>query len=112
MQQWDLRVAYDIVTNQVHVYHERVYADDVVSNLWFVWSFTSQHHSQPVTNIASSVRTKECKTRPFIRDLNFNFSEFSRHFNGFTTLAVIVSFLDESVNGDNKFRNGSFETAF
>ena len=30
-QQWSLRVANDIVLNQVPVYHERVYADNVVS---------------------------------------------------------------------------------
>ena len=30
-QQWNLRVAYDVVFNQEPVYHERVYADNVAS---------------------------------------------------------------------------------
>ena len=42
-QQWGRRVANDsVVFNQVRVYHERVYADNVVSKLWFVWSFSSK----------------------------------------------------------------------
>ena len=42
-QQWSLCVANDILFSQVGVYHERVYADNVVSNFWFVRSFSSQH---------------------------------------------------------------------
>ena len=38
-QQWSFRVAHDIVLNQVRVYHERMYADNVVSKFWFVRSF-------------------------------------------------------------------------
>ena len=38
-QQCSFRVAYDIVLNQVGVYHERVYADNVVSKFWFVRFF-------------------------------------------------------------------------
>ena len=38
-QQGSLCVANDIVLNQVRVYHERMYADNVVSKFWFVRSF-------------------------------------------------------------------------
>ena len=37
-QQWSPRVANDIVLNQVCVYDERVYADNVVSKHWLVKS--------------------------------------------------------------------------
>ena len=64
-QQWSLCVANDIGLNQVNVYHERVYADKVVSKFWFVRSFSSQHYSNFITNITSvnvsQIRTKECK---------------------------------------------------
>ena len=40
-QQWSLCVTNDIVLNQVCVYHERVYAYNVVSKLRFVRSFSS-----------------------------------------------------------------------
>ena len=42
-QQWSLCVANDIVLNQVGVYHETVYADNVVSKFGFMRSFSSQH---------------------------------------------------------------------
>ena len=38
-QQWSFCVANDIVLNQVGVYHERVYANKVVSKFWFVRPF-------------------------------------------------------------------------
>ena len=76
-QQWSLRVANDIVLNQTRVYHERVYADNVLSKFWFVRSFSSQHHSIFIANIAtenvSTVSTNECKARSFICEVNFNF---------------------------------------
>ena len=69
MQQWSLDVANDIVLNQVGVYHERVYANNVVSKFWFVRSNSSQHHTKIIANITSKkvsqVRTKECKTKSF-----------------------------------------------
>ena len=64
-QQWSLCVTNGIVLNQIGVYHERVYADNVVSKFWFVMSFSSQHYSKFITNIAlenvSQIRTEECK---------------------------------------------------
>ena len=84
-QQWSLRVANDIVLNQVYVYHERVYADNVLSKFWFVMSFSSQHYSKFITNISSEyvsqIRTKECKTGCFICKVNLKLLRFSRHFN-------------------------------
>ena len=44
-QQWSLCVANGFVLNQVGVYHERVYADNVVSKFRFVRSFSFQHYS-------------------------------------------------------------------
>ena len=38
-KEWSLRVANDIVLNQVHVYQERKNADKVASKFWFVRSF-------------------------------------------------------------------------
>ena len=76
-QQWSLCVANDIVLNQVCVYHERVYAYNVLSKFWFVRSFSSQHYSKFITNITSEnvsqIRTKECRTRSFICKVNLNF---------------------------------------
>ena len=76
-QQWSLCVANDFVLNQVCVYHERVYAYNVLSKFWFVRSFSSQHYSKFITNITSEnvsqIRTKECRTRSFICKVNLNF---------------------------------------
>ena len=115
-QQWSLRVAKDDVLNQVGVYHERVYADNVVSKFWFVRSFSSQHYSKFITIITSEyvsqIRTKKCKTGYFIRKVNLKFSRSSRHFNFDTVFAVIVSFLNENVHGFNNIRNGRVNTRF
>ena len=111
-----LCVAKDIVLNQVGVYHEIVYADNDVSKLWFVRSFSSQHYSKFITNITSrnvsQIRTEECKTGSFIFTVNLNFLRFSRHFNFDTVFAVIVSFLNENVHGFNTIRNGRVKTRF
>ena len=50
-QQWSLCVAKDIVLTQVCVYHERVYAYNVVSKFWFVRFFSSQYYSRFLTDI-------------------------------------------------------------
>ena len=77
MQQGSLCVANDIVLNQVGVYHERVYADNVVSKFWFVRSFYSQYYSKFINNITSEnvsyIRTKKCKTGSFISKVNLKF---------------------------------------
>ena len=52
-QQGSFRVVNGIVLNQVGVYHERVCADNVVSKIWFVRSFSSQHYSKFITNNTS-----------------------------------------------------------
>ena len=79
-QQWNLCVANNIVLNQVGVYHERVYANNVLGKLLFVRSFSSQHYSKFITNITSEnvsqIRTKECKTGSFISKVNLNFAFF------------------------------------
>ena len=115
-QQWSFRVANNIVLNQVGVYHERVYADNVVSKIWFVRSFPSPHYSNFITNITcenvSQIRFNECKTRSFTFKLNLNFLRSSRHFNFDTAFAVIVSFLNENVHGFNNIRNGRVKTWF
>ena len=83
LQQWSLCVANDFVLNQVCVYHERLYAYNVVSKFWFVRSFSSQHYSKFSTDITSEnvsqIRTRERKTRSFICKVNFNFLRSSRH---------------------------------
>ena len=75
-QQWNLCVANDIVLNQVGVYPEKVYADNVVSKFCLVRSFSSQHYSKFITNLTSEnvsqIRTKECKTGCFICKVNLN----------------------------------------
>ena len=113
-QQWSFCVANDIVLNQVRVYQERVYADNVVSKFSFVMSFSSQHYSKFFTNITSAIvsqiRTKEGKTRSFICKVNLNFVRSSRHLNFDTVFAVIVSFLNE--NGFNNIRHGRVKTRF
>ena len=78
--QWSFCVANDIVLNQVGVYHERVYANNVVSKFWFVRPFSSQHYCKFITNITSEnvsqIRTKECETGSFICKVNLNFFAF------------------------------------
>ena len=115
-QQWSLCVASDIVLNQVCVYHERVYAYNVVSKFWFVRSFSSQHYYKFITNNTSEnvsqICTEECKSRSFICKVNLNFLRSSRHFNCDTVLAVVVPFLNESVLGFNNIRNGRVKTRF
>ena len=114
--QWNFCVTNDIELNQVGVYHERVYANNVVSKYWFVRSFSSQHYSKFITNITSEnlsqIRTKESKTRSFFFEVNLNFFCSSRHFNCDTVFAVIMSFLNESVHGFNNICNGRIKTRF
>ena len=52
-QQGRLRVANDNVFNQVCVYYERLYADNVVSKCWFVRSFSCQQYSKFIANNTS-----------------------------------------------------------
>ena len=115
-QQWSLCVSNDIVLNQVGVYHKRVYADNVVRNIWFVRSFSSQHRSKFVANIApknvSQVHTNICKARSFNCKVNLTFLCPSRHSNCDTSRAVIVSLLNEIVHGFNNICNRSLETGF
>ena len=115
-QQWGLQVTTDIVLNQVRVYHDRVYADNVLSNFWFVISFSSQHHSKKIDNNAteniSQVRTKECKTRSFVCKVNLNFLRPSRHFDCDDVFTVIVSLLNESVHGFKNIRKGNVKPGF
>ena len=81
-QHWSLCVANNILLNQVHVNHERVFPDNVVSKFWLVRSFSYQHYSKFITNITSEnvaqIRTKECKSRSFICKVNLNFLRSSR----------------------------------
>ena len=104
-QQLRLRVANDNVLNQIRVYHERVYADNVVSRLWFVRSFSSQQCSIFITKITSEivsqVCTNKCKTRSFICKVILIFLLCSRHFNCDAILAVVVSVFDEKVHDFN-----------
>ena len=115
-QQWSLCVATGIVLNHVGVYHEGVYADNVVNKFWFVRSFSSQHYSKFITDFisenVSQIRTKERKTGSFICKVNINFLRSSRHFNFDTSFVVIVSFLNENVHGFSNIRNGRVKTRF
>ena len=116
VQQWSLPVGNNIVLNQVPVYLERMYADNVVSKFWFVESFFSQHYSKFIGNNTSDnvsqICTKKCKTRSFICKINLNFLRSSRHFNCDAIFAVIVSFLNESVHGFNNIRIARVKTRF
>ena len=112
--QMGLCVTNDIVLNQVRVYHERVYADNVVSKFWFERSFSSQRHPKFIAIIATEnvaqIRTKECKS--FICKVNLNFLRSWGHFNCGTAFSVIVSVLNEIVLGFNDIRNGRVEARF
>ena len=114
-QQWSIRLANDIVLNRVRVYHERMYADNVVRKLWFVMSFFSQRYPKFITNITfgnvSQIRTEECKTRFFICKLNLNFLRSSRRFNCDTAFTVFVPVLNESVHGLNNIRSATVQTS-
>ena len=110
-----LRVANSMVFNQFRVYHERLYADKVVSKRWFVTFFSSQHHSNFFSNIVygnvSQVCTKQCKARFFCK-VNLNFFSSSRLYNGDAPFAVMVFLLNESAHGFNNIRNGEVGTGF
>ena len=77
-QQWRLCVAHIIVLNQVSVYHERMYADKVISKHWLVMSSSSQKYYEVLANIASKnvtqVRSEEGKIRSIILEVNLNFA--------------------------------------
>ena len=79
----------------IPVHHERMYAENVISKQWLVRSFSSQHHSKFIANIAtenvSQVRTEECKTRSFICKVNLNFLRSSTQIDHDRSLCVIVS---------------------
>ena len=111
-----LRVPNDMVLNQVRVYHERVYADNVISKFCFVRCFSSLHYSKYITNITSKnvslIRMKERKTRYFNCKVNLKFLPSSRHFNCDTLFAFIVSLLNASVHGFNKIHKGGVKTRF
>ena len=98
--------AKDNELNQVPVCHERVYVDKVVREFWFVKSFSPQHHSELIANIAiekvSKIRTKICKSRSLPCKVNLYFLRFSTHFNSDKAFDVIVSFLNENVHGLNR----------
>ena len=115
-QQWSFCVSNDIVLNQVGVYQERVYAENVISKFRRVRSFSSQLYPKFITNNTSQnvseIRIKKCKTRSFICKVNHNFSRSSRHFNFDTVFAVIVSFFNENVHGFNNIRDGRVKTRF
>ena len=115
-KQRSLCVANVIVLSQVGVYHEKVYADNVLSKFWFVRTFSSQHYSKFNTNITSEnvcqISTKEGKTGCFICKVDLNLLRSSRHFNFDTVFAVIVSFLIENVHGFNYIRNGRLKAKF
>ena len=115
-QKLDFCVANDIGLNEIHEYDERVYADKVLSKLWFVRSFSSRHHSQFLANIASEilsqVRTEKCKTRSIICTVNCSFLRPSRQFNCDTAFAVIVCFLNEGVLGFMNIHNGRVKNRF
>ena len=93
-----------------NVYHERVYANNVVSKFRFMRSCSFQQYPKVIANTTlkkvSQVRTKKCKGRFFYCQVNLNFLGPSRHFNCYTAFAVTVSFLNECVHGSNKIRNG------
>ena len=111
-----LRVANDLVINQVRVYPERVYLNNVESKFWFVRSFVSRNHFQNFASIATEnvpqVRTKKCKTRSFIWKGNLKYLRTSKHFNSDIAFAVIATSMNESVHGFNNNRNGGVETSF
>ena len=73
-QQRSLRGANDFVTNEVRVFLERVYADNVVSKFWIMRSLSSQHYHKLVANNTyvrlSRVCIKDCKTTSFICKIN------------------------------------------
>ena len=63
-QQWCFCVANDIVLNQVGVYHERVSANNVLSNFWLLRPFSSQHYSKFITNITLGPRSVLKNAKP------------------------------------------------
>ena len=85
MQQGSPRVANDIVLNQVLVYHEKVYADNVMGKFWILRSFSAQHYIKFITIFTSGnvsqIRTEECKTRSFSCKVSLTFFRSSTHFN-------------------------------
>ena len=78
-QQWGFRGAndIDIVLNQVRVYHDNVYADNVVSKFGYLRSFFSPYHSKIIADIANKnlpqVGTEKFKTGSLICKVNLKF---------------------------------------
>ena len=115
-QQGGLPVANDIVLIEVAVYHERVYADNVVSKFWHVRSFSSQHYTKFIANCTSEkvsqIWTKEFKTRSFICKVYLHYLRSWRHFNCDTILLwLCVSwmrvFIAWTISVREEYRPGS-----
>ena len=102
------RVINNFVFNRVCVYHGREYAGLVENKFWFLrFFFFSISHSRFHANIASEnvshVRTKECRTRSFICEVNLNFLLFSRHIDYDRSFCLIVSLSNERAHGLTQF---------
>ena len=92
-QHWNFRGTNNFVLNQVRVYHERVYVDNVLSKFCFVTPFSSKHHIKFIANnnskTVSQFRTKESKTKFFICKVDVNFLSSSRSSNCDTVSTVV-----------------------
>ena len=96
MQERNFCVANIIVLNEICVYHERVYSENVVSKVWSVRFTSSQHYPNLMSIVFSEIvtqgRTENSNSR-FINSIARWISIFlrpSRHFNCYKNFAVIM----------------------
>ena len=107
MLQRSFGVATNRLFNQVCVHSERIYADKLLKKLWFVRSFSSQHHCKNLYQLC----TKECKTGCFLFKVKLRFLCASRLSDCDTIFAVnIVSPLYEHVHGFKILCDGKVKT--
>ena len=115
-QQWSFCSTSIVVLNQVCLYLERVYAHNVVSEFWFVSSFSSQHHAKSKDTsyykYVPWVRNERSRTRFFIFQVNLFFLRSSIHFSCDTSFAVIVSLSHENFYTCSNLHNGWIKTGF
>ena len=108
-------VANTNVLNQVCVYKERVYADNVVSKFWFTNFFLPKITPQLLTQCFQKRFEsfgKECRARSLIWEVTLYFLWSSIHIDCYIMSAVILSCSNECVYIFNKIRNGRVQTEF
>ena len=110
------RVANSFVLNEVCVYNERVYADNIVSKFCFVTSYTSQHHTNFIANLTSrkksQFRNKKMTDQIDYLQGKVQFSPFFKTLKKDTVFDKILSFWNKYDHSFNNIGSVGAKTGF